>query len=69
MRTKAYSYLSTLRAVYAKTGDKTQAVKAADIVVSPAHGQAKVAMQRNFDAPPKLLKGVRTRGQLSGRDA
>jgi predicted Zn-dependent protease len=50
---KAYFYWSTLSDVYAKTGDKAQAVKAAETAVSLAQGRAKEAMQKKLDALKK----------------
>ena len=50
---KAYFYWSTLSDVYAKTGDKTQAVKAAETAVALAQGRAKESMQKKLEA---LLK-------------
>jgi len=53
MQPKAYFYWSTLSDVYAKMGDKTQAVKAAETAVALAQGRAKEAMQKKLEA---LLK-------------
>jgi predicted Zn-dependent protease len=53
MQPKAYFYWSTLSDVYAKTGDKAQAVKAAETAVSLAQGRAKEAMQKKLDALSK----------------
>ena len=50
MEPKAYFYWSTLSDIYAKTGDKAQALKAAEAAVSLAQGRAKETMQRKLDA-------------------
>jgi predicted Zn-dependent protease len=50
---KAYFYWSTLSDIYAKTGDKAQAIKAAETAVSLAEGRAKEAMQRKLAALSK----------------
>jgi tetratricopeptide (TPR) repeat protein len=54
---KAYFYWSTLSDVYAKMGNKAEAIKAAEKAVELAAGNAKANMQKKLDA----LKGPETK--------
>jgi tetratricopeptide (TPR) repeat protein len=53
LQPKAYYYWSVLSDVYAKTGNKAEAIKAAEKAVELAEGSPKPAMQKKLDA----LKG------------
>ena len=53
MQPKAYLYWTTLSDIYVKTGDKAQAIKAAEQAVGLTEGRAKEAMQKKLDALKK----------------